>query len=43
MATDLHKGVFRQILLNNLPFHVLFEKVVYIWVGMPDFREENLG
>ena len=24
---------------NNLSFHVLFGKVMYIWVGLPDFRE----
>ena len=31
---------------RDLLFHVLFEKVIYIWVGLPDFREEqveNLG
>ena len=30
----------------DLSFHVLFEKVIYNWVGLPDFREgqmENLG
>ena len=23
-------------------FHVLFEKVIYIWVSLPDFREEQV-
>ena len=33
-------------LRKNSSFYVLFRKVVYIWVGLPDFREgqvENLG
>ena len=31
---------------RDLSFHVRFEKVIYIWVGLPDLREgkvENLG
>ena len=31
---------------SNFSFQVLFEKVIYIWVDLPDFREgqvENLG
>ena len=31
---------------RDLLFHILFKKVIYIWVGLPDFREgqvENLG
>ena len=30
---------------SNFSFYVLFRKVTYIWVGLPDFREgqvENL-
>ena len=27
---------------RDLPFHVLFEKVIYIWVGLPDFKEGHL-
>ena len=31
---------------NNSSFNVLFRKVKYIWVGLPDFKEgqvENMG
>ena len=32
-----------EALRRDLPLQVLFEKVIYIWLGLPDFREGQVG